>query len=222
MKILFLGTGAADWQKEKNSQLFRRNSSVLIDEKLLIDPGPGVVSAIEEYGVDVSKIEFILNTHPHDDHFNKKTLSYLEKRGACLLSAEADKEIRFGGYKVKVLRANHSIEAVHFLITSGKKRMFYGLDGAWLMYDEVKAIKEKGVDFAVFDATIGNIEGDYRIFEHNNLNMVIEMKKSLEKYIDRFCISHMAKTLHGDHESLAEQMKKYDIEVAFDGFETEF
>ena len=51
--------------------------------------------------------------------------------------------------------------------------------------------------------------------------MVIEMKKSLGKYIDRFCISHMARTLHDSHTKLSEQMKLYGIEVAFDGFLTE-
>lgn len=99
--------------------------------------------------------------------------------------------------------------------------MFYGLDGAWLLYDEIQAIKKFMPDFAVFDATIGDIDGDYRIFEHNNLNMVLEMKKSLENYIGRFCISHMARTLHTDHETLSEKMKKHNIITAYDGLEIE-
>ena len=52
--------------------------------------------------------------------------------------------------------------------------------------------------------------------------MVIEMKKTLSDYIDSFCISHMAYTLHTDHDSLVSDMSKYGIEVAFDGMETEF
>ncbi len=59
------------------------------------------------------------------------------------------------------------------------------------MYDEVAGIKQHKPDFAVLDATIGFIDGDYRIFKHNNLNMVMEIKKSLECYIKKFCISHM-------------------------------
>ena len=39
------------------------------------------------------------------------------------------------------------------------------------------------VDLGIFDATIGFVDGDVRVFEHNNLNMVIEMKKTLEKNI---------------------------------------
>ena len=52
--------------------------------------------------------------------------------------------------------------------------------------------------------------------------MVLEMKKTLEPYIERFCISHLARTLHSSHEDVAENMKKYNVEVAYDGYETEF
>jgi phosphoribosyl 1,2-cyclic phosphodiesterase len=89
------------------------------------------------------------------------------------------------------------------------------------MYGEVSAIKECGIDLAVFDATIGDFSGDYRIFEHNNLNMVIEMKCSLEKHIKRVFISHMSRTMHTSHAALVERMKPHGIEVAFDGCEIE-
>ncbi|MBQ3151441.1 MAG: MBL fold metallo-hydrolase [Clostridia bacterium] len=221
MKILFLGTGAADWQKEKMSGEHRRNASLLIDDILLIDPGPGVLDAAKEFSVDLSKIRYVLCTHTHADHFNASTLKELQKYGAVFITVPQGEVKRTGDYKVHALKANHSIDATHYIISRGRKRIFYGLDGAWLLYDEVQAIKEKKIDFAVFDATVGNVEGDYRVFEHNNLNMVIEMKKSLGKYIDRFCISHMARTLHDSHTKLSEQMKLYGIEVAFDGFLTE-
>ncbi len=221
MKILFLGSGAADWKRDKkNDDEYRRNASVLIDDVLLIDPGPCVIDALEEFNADIGKIRYVLNTHTHDDHLNRRTLRILTENGAKLLTLDEGEEIKASDYKIKALRANHSMKALHFLITSDKKRLFYGLDGAWLLYDEVKAIKEKGVDFAVLDATIGNVEGDYRIFEHNSLSMVVEMKKSLEPYVKRFCISHMSKALHEDHHKLKKQMDRYGIETAFDGYET--
>ena len=128
-----------------------------------------------------------------------------------------------GKYTVKAVRANHSTceEAVHFIISDGEKKLFYGLDGAWLLYEEVEAIQKAGIDYAVFDATIGDVPGDYRVFEHNNLNMVIDMKLSLEKYVKRFCISHMARTLHGTQAELEARMAPYGVEVAYDGYETE-
>ena len=224
MKITFLGTGAADWnfQKHKDLEGFRRNSSLLLDDCFLIDPGADVTNALNSFGKDSEEIKYIINTHAHSDHFNEQTLHSLSNASFYPMVAGEVKSI--GGYTVTALQANHSTcakGAVHFIISDGEKKLFYGLDGAWLMYDEVSAIKSNCIDFAVFDATIGDVPGDYRIFEHNNLNMVVEMKTTLEKYIKRFCISHMARTLHTSHDKLVDRMKPYGIEVAFDGYEIE-
>ena len=217
MKLQFLGTGAADWclALHKGVEGFRRNSSLLIDEILLVDPSPDVPDAIETFGVDKGKIKYIINSHKHPDHYNEGTISYLSGAEFIELSAGETKQI--GKYTVCAVRANHSTETVHFVIFDGEKRIFYGLDGGWLTFEEVEAIKENGIDLIILDATVGDIPGDYRIFEHNNLSMVREMKTSLEPHIKRFVISHMARTLHTSHEELCENMKKHNIEVAFDG-----
>lgn len=223
MKITFLGTGAADWNIYEHRTLagFRRNSSVLIDGCLLIDPAPTVFDALSAFGKRAEDIKYIINTHKHPDHYCEETVSRL--KGAELCTMTAGEVLCLGKYTVTALRANHSTcdNALHFIVADGEKRLFYGLDGAWLLYDEVAAIKSATVDYAVLDATVGNISGDYRIFEHNNLNMVLEIKSSLEPYIKRFCISHIARTLHGTHKELEVQMKPHGIEVAFDGYEVE-
>lgn len=226
MKLLFLGTGAADWPKKKNegAREYRRNSAVLLDDFILIDPGPGVLDAADEYGVDVKKIKYIINTHRHSDHYNPLTVASLMRAGAEMVYLKADEEIWLDDYHIQALAANHGTcaEAVHFLIDDGKSRLFYGLDGAWLLYREIQAIREKTVDYAVLDATVGFIEGDYRVFEHNNLYMVAQMKTSLEAHVKRFCISHMARTLHTDHQTLAAEMEKLGIETAYDGMTVTF
>ena len=223
MKITFLGTGAADWKfhKHKDMEGFRRNSSILIDDCLLVDPGPDVPNALLVFGKNADRIEYVINTHKHFDHYSEDTLRALPQ--AHFFAMYAGQTQTVGKYTVTALRANHSTceDAVHFIISDGEKTLFYGLDGAWLMYDEVCALQKCGADLAVFDATIGDVPGDYRIFEHNNLNMVIEMKTTLEKYVKRFFISHMARTLHTSHGELVERMKPHGIEVAFDGCEVE-
>ena len=225
MKITFLGTGAADWYLEEHKGMkgFRRNSSVLIDDALLIDPGPHVPDALETFSKNFGAIKYVINSHKHRDHFNADTVALLNGAGAELVPMAAGETKVIGKYTVTALAANHSTveNPVHFIINDGEKRIFYGLDGAWIMYHEVKAIKDGGVDLAIIDATSGEEPGDFRIFEHNNLNMVREIKASLSADVKRWIICHMARILHTSHEELEGRMKKDGIEVAYDGLEIE-
>ena len=52
--------------------------------------------------------------------------------------------------------------------------------------------------------------------------MVEQIKHSLTPYAKQFCISHMARTLHTDHETLAAAMDKKGILAAHDGMTVEF
>ena len=221
MKLTFLGTGAADWclALHKGVDGFRRNSSTLIDDCLLVDPGPDVPDALCEFGKDKNAIKYIINTHKHPDHYNEETLKLLS--GAEFIELCVGDVKQIGKYTVTALPANHSTATVHFIISDGEKRVFYGLDGGWLTFEEIEAIKDGGVDLAILDATVGDIPGDYRIFEHNNLSMIREMKLSLDAHVKRVMIDHMARTLHTSHGELCENMAKSGVEVAFDGMETE-
>lgn len=225
MKLRFLGTGAADWTLDVTDSKgnHRYFTSSLVNDDLLIDPGPHIFLASEKFGIDLSNVKYIINTHPHGDHLNAENLEKMKAMGAEFIEFAPGDVKQFGEYTVEATPANHGtvVGGVHFLISDGNKKLFYALDSAWLLYPEIVAVKKEKVDLAVFDATIGDVPGDYRIFEHNNLYMVEEMKKTLNPYIDRFMISHMAYTLHTDHETLVERMKPSGIEVAFDGMETE-
>lgn len=221
MRILFLGTGADDWvlyTGEKGEE-YRRYSSILIDEVLLIDPGPGVLEAAHKFACDLSKVRYVINTHSHRDHFHQKTLDSLMKMGAEFIPFVDGDTRKVGPYVIEAVEANHdmAVDTVHFLIDDGQSRVFYGLDGAWLLKKEVEAIRRNHVDLAILDGTIGDISADFRIFCHNNLNMVEEMKRALEPFVDQFVITHMAYTLHKDHNTLVERMRPSGIDVAFDG-----
>ena len=87
----------------------------------------------------------------------------------------------WGNYTVSAYAGNHTTceGTVHFLISNGNSTLLYGFDGAWLLYDKARAIIAAKPEPAVWDGTVGFIDGDYRIFEHNNLNMVLEMQKML-------------------------------------------
>lgn len=225
LRICFLGTAADDWYYEKpnNGSEYRRRCAALIDDVLLIDPGPQVLDACKDFEKDPVNIKYIINTHKHRDHFCVDTIAELAETGAVFLELKKGDKLVVGKYTIYAYAGNHGTcqDTLHYIISDGEKTLFYGLDGAWLLYEEFCAIKEYTPDFAVFDATIGEAEGDFRVFEHNNLSMVLEMQKTLKPYIKQFCISHMALTLHADHKTLAEKMKQYDIITAYDGLEIE-
>ena len=223
MKLLFLGTGAADWTQKNEYGEFRRFSSALIDNELLIDPNAQCLDALNAYGKQQKNVSYVLNTHAHADHYDKNAVKTLKKQGAKLLKMKAGDKKRVGRYEITALPANHGTckHAVHFLISDGEKTIFYGLDGAWLTYEEWRAIVKVRPDFAVLDGTIGFIGGDERIFEHNDLSMVLEMQKTLSPFIQRFCVSHLARTLHPSQAEVQASLQKEHILVAYDGLEVE-
>lgn len=223
MKLHFLGTGAADWWGiPKTCDInFRRFSSLLIDDKLLIDPGPCVFEFAESFGyLELTQnIQYIVNTHRHGDHYDIITAEKLCEDGAEYYDLERGKPIIIGDYTVTAYEANHGTcaDANHIAVEdkSGKK-LFYACDGSWFTYDTYLSICSFKPDILIFDCTVGDIEGDYRIFEHNNIRMVLEMAMTLRQYCGKFMVSHMSRTLHGSHEELCERLMPHGIIPAHD------
>jgi phosphoribosyl 1,2-cyclic phosphate phosphodiesterase len=89
MEILFLGTAASEGfpnpfcscencqkARKEGKKSIRLRSSILIDEKILIDFGPDLVASANRFGKDLSKVEHILITHGHSDHLFFKNFEY--------------------------------------------------------------------------------------------------------------------------------------------------
>lgn len=83
MKITFLGTAAAtsyplafcrcdfcNKARELGGKDFRKRSSIIINDNLLIDFGPDVLSTSFMYGKSIADIRYVLQTHSHSDHFD--------------------------------------------------------------------------------------------------------------------------------------------------------
>jgi len=58
----------------------RRRSSLLIDNDLLLDLGPDVPSAVQDLGLSLARLRYVLITHAHDDHFAPIQLKYRHAR----------------------------------------------------------------------------------------------------------------------------------------------
>lgn len=117
MELLFLGTGAADWGPghRKEGKLYRRVSSALINDDLLIDPGPSIYEFAEDCGnPDLYKnVKNVILTHSHRDHFDPMTL--------IRLSRESNHNICFwaqiAAYDKLILTAgkDHILPAFHIM-----------------------------------------------------------------------------------------------------------
>jgi phosphoribosyl 1,2-cyclic phosphate phosphodiesterase len=83
MRLRFLGTAAAEGYpdlfcdcencraaREKGGKSLRRRASALIDEVLLIDPGPDLHAAALHDGFSFAGLRYCLQTHEHSDHLD--------------------------------------------------------------------------------------------------------------------------------------------------------
>lgn len=90
MKLTFLGTSAANAfpepfcscenciaTRKEGGKSLRKRSSSLVNDDLLIDLGPDILSASQIHQIDLTCVQYCLQTHPHADHLD---LSHLQSR----------------------------------------------------------------------------------------------------------------------------------------------
>lgn len=90
MRLTFLGTSAANAYPEafcscrncqgaraEGGRSLRKRSSALVNDDLLIDLGPDIMAAAQMHRVDLTRVRYCLQTHPHADHMD---LSHLLSR----------------------------------------------------------------------------------------------------------------------------------------------
>jgi phosphoribosyl 1,2-cyclic phosphate phosphodiesterase len=261
MKITFLGTGAADWNINdyQPGKFHRRFSSALINDDLLIDPGPHVFHYCETEGTPdlLDGVRNIIVTHSHGDHFVPGSILRLCAAGNCTLWGDAacmrklvrllgeeeaakipfvelkmGRDYEIGGYKITPLRGNHATEdpeenTLIYLIEQEGRILFYGCDSAWIPTTAWNVIKNRPVTAMVLELTCGEAaRHDWRIFEHNTIEMLELMLVTFRKYNYfaedvRYFVSHMALTLHTDHETLVKTLEPLGVTPAYDGFSFE-
>ena len=255
MKLTFLGTGAADWPKKKEGTGFARYlSSALVNDDLLIDPGPCVPDAERDISPALLEgVTHILLTHSHGDHFDPETLAFLASRRRVRFYATATVAplvpvipglefvtvtpflpFRAGKYRVLPLPSSHStgipVETpVFYVISEGDTNLFYGLDGAWIPNKTFNRMKSIAFDAMVFDCTSGDVDGEFRIFEHNTIPMLEYMLRSIRlsfpSMLKPGCLlvaHHLARTLHTGPEELEKRLSSFGMTAAYDGRVLEF
>ncbi|MBN1666677.1 MAG: hypothetical protein JW862_06300 [Anaerolineales bacterium] len=87
MRLTFLGTAAANafpepfcscsncqQARRSGGPSLRRRSAALVDQVLLLDLGPDVLSAANSLGLDFTQVRYCLQTHAHVDHLDASHL----------------------------------------------------------------------------------------------------------------------------------------------------
>ena len=162
---------------------------------------------------------------------NKLTLLVGEQMAALVNFKETfiNRDYWFDGYKVTPLRANHATELPDetpriYLVEKDGRILYYGCDSSWIPTTSWNIIREKPVNAMVLELTCGETATyDWRIFEHNTPEMLDIMLTMFKKYNlfapdVKYYVSHLARTLHTDHESLVEYLKPRGVTPAYDGF----
>ena len=229
----------------------RGMSSMLINGHILIDCGPTVLDAMNRYKVNPVGITDILLTHTHSDHFHQDTiLAIADERDAKLgplrfwahpealkrvpksnrierYPVEIGKTFRMHGFGITGLESNHLVgsskeKCLYYLLEGATKNLLYATDGSWLLKSTWLYLQEKRLDALIWDATIGEIAGDYRIFEHNDLTMIRHMNQTRKnrkiiKPDAKIILTHMARTLHPPHNQLEKKLLQEGLIPAYDG-----
>jgi len=252
MKIRFIGTAACDYPKNLSELLkgvldkdIRRGSSVLIDEHILVDCGEHALDSLAIQNIPLKNIDALFLTHLHGDHFRPDSVKTLlsvspnlkiyarSDAEAALRAALTPAEVPFVPLElmksiaiedtvITAYPANHTEYPAHYLFERDGKTFFYATDGAWIMYDTLKALQGRRLDFLVLDGTVGDYEGDFRVGEHNSIPMIRTMVKSFltVNLCDEHSIvmlSHIAPSLHKPHAETEELLKKDNLSIAYDG-----
>lgn len=195
MEVLLLGAGSADgWPSAfcrcdsclamRRQGVLRTPTSVLVDGRLWIDPGPEAPRQALRSGVDLAEVEFVLVTHAHTDHLDP---AFLLHRGwvsdqpltvvgpapvmaRCrewlapgqetvrLVEVTAGDRLDLGPYRVLTVPARHEAlgECVLYRVDDGRCSVLYACDtGPWAD-GAIDLLRGTRLDLVLLEQTFGD------------------------------------------------------------------
>lgn len=170
--VRFLGTGAADWNGMDERGELRRLSSVLLDNRILID---FTTSDADMLPAGFKRPDAVFYTHSHSDHYNAKaaigtlhanvvyvgdtwlerakadfaaSASELGERAPKVMGLAIGQMTRCGDITITALPGNHATEddneqTLIYLIEKGPVRVLYATDTGGI---PVRAARIVGID----------------------------------------------------------------------------
>ena len=194
MEVLLLGTGAADGipnpfcrcrtcTDHRRRGEVRTPTSVLVDSRLLIDPGPEAPRQATRLGRDLADLPAMLVGHAHDDHLDPAVLLHrawvtdapLEVAGPApvtetvrhwlepdqtavrLRTVTAGEEFELAGYRITALPANHEAfgEALCYLVEGEGGVLLYATDTGLLPERTWELLAGRRADLLLLEETFG-------------------------------------------------------------------
>ena len=113
-------------------------------------------------------------------------------------------------------------QSLNFLIETGQKKIFYGLDSSYMMPQTLALLKGIRLDIAIVDATFGSRQIDPTVSGHHNWTMLDETLDDLRNAgcIDDTTVivaAHLSCGNIGPHDDEAPQQAERGITMAYDG-----
>jgi len=243
MKIEFLGTGAA-WPlprlnchcelcSSKDPRDKRKRSSVLVNEKLLLDAGYDAYEQLKDK--DLEKLKAVAITHEHPDHLaglpdldhiynrsgtltlyiNKKTWRKVDnvfQWRKVITFIEPFEEYKVDGLIFSFLPVIHTDSAFGILVNERGTRFFYAPDMAGLPEETRSLLQE--VDLIAFDGSSAAKKDSTK--GHQSMEKGVQLAKGLEAKRAYFThIGHL--TL--PHASQEAKFGDRNFKLAHDGLE---
>lgn len=182
----FLGTGAAEGipnpfcncricrsAREKKGREIRTRSSFMLNDKVIIDMGADYFAQSVTLGVSFEKVEHILFTHTHDDHFNY-TLFW--ERFVAEKGAQSGLKVYMTDEAMGVIEDFY----MHSRLTDGREKFIKNVDFVPMKYGE-----RYHIDSFLVMPLKGRHETSY---EKNSANFLIENRgKTLFYGLDSGC-----------------------------------
>ena len=204
ISLRFFGTGGLGSVRirKKLSKDYRRFSTLLVDEKILIDPSEDIFEFVESFLLSgiLDGVNDVFITHSHLDSFSVSAIENLARDRALRIFASAVlrdelsgiKNVEFveifpfslnkiGDFSVLALPANHATDVpgevpFNFLIESQGKTFFYGIDGAFIDADAFRVLREVKLDAVILDFALGLSDYSAESASHNNLKSAITVR----------------------------------------------
>lgn len=184
MKIQFLGTAASPSTplpfcqcevcieaRNIGGKNLRRRSSILVNDDLLVDIGPDIMSSSYNFNISLSKVSICLQTHFHEDHFDPE----------MIISRHAE----YGSINSRELSLVASRQTLEFMDSIIERRCDYGS----IFNNEVAesfgirlGILEPNKSYKIGEYFVTGIPANHGLKEHGCFNFIIEDESSCVYY----------------------------------------